>query len=125
MSWRTAFGSSDLVSFRGFRKQSPTILTWQRIRNIRPPRQSKKSTRPVLPNWKTSSRVLKSLMSVSSPRYHQIRGHGDSDRRGYRPEEGMADRWRAGSRRAQGQDFGDFTDGPRADWQDQGLHRRG
>ncbi len=26
-----------------------------------------KSTRPVLPNWKTSSRVLKSLMSVSSP----------------------------------------------------------
>ena len=22
-------------------------------------------------------------MSVSSPRYHQIRGHGDSDRRGY------------------------------------------
>ena len=32
---------------------------------------------------------------------------------------------RAGSRRAQGQDFGDFTDGPRADWQDQGLHRRG
>jgi transcription elongation factor-like protein len=38
-----------------------------KIRNTRPPRQSKRSTRPVLPNWKISSRVLKSLMYLSSP----------------------------------------------------------
>jgi hypothetical protein len=37
-----AFRSSDLVSFSGFRKQSPMILTLPRIRNIRLLRQNKK-----------------------------------------------------------------------------------
>jgi hypothetical protein len=36
------FRSSDLVSFSGFRKQSPMILTLPRIRNIRLLSQNKK-----------------------------------------------------------------------------------
>ena len=50
---------------------------------------------------------------------------GDADRQRYRREEGVADRWRAGSRREERKDFRDFTHRPRVDRQDQGRHRRG
>ena len=47
------------------------------------------------------------------------------DRRRYRREKGLADSWRAGSRREEGKDFRDFTGRARVDRQDQGRHRRG
>jgi transcription elongation GreA/GreB family factor len=39
----------------------------------------------------------------------------DADGRGYRRKEGMADRWRARSRRTQGENFSDITDRACAD----------
>jgi len=49
----------------------------------------------------------------------------DADGRGYRRKEGMADRWRARSRRTQGKDFSDFTDRARVNRKDQRRHHRG
>ena len=50
-------------------------------------------------------------------RHHQIRCHCHVDRQEYRQGEGMADCWRAGSRREQGKDFSNLANRARFDRQ--------
>jgi hypothetical protein len=54
-----AYGSSDRALFSGSSRRLLTIPTWLKIRNIKPPGQTRTSTRPVLPNLKTNSHVSK------------------------------------------------------------------